>query len=94
MPWKRRIAEIETRLKQGLAECADSSAVADVRTLGAIAVVEMKKPVDMESIQCRLVEKGVWLRPFGKLIYTMPPYIISDEDLDKITGAMREIVKE
>ena len=54
----------------------------------------MKEPVAMESIQRQLVDKGVWLRPFGKLIYTMPPYIISDEDLDKITGAIREIVKE
>jgi adenosylmethionine-8-amino-7-oxononanoate aminotransferase len=94
MPWKRRIAEIETRLKEGLAGCADSKDVADIRTLGAIGVVEMKEPVDMESIQSRLVEKGVWLRPFGKLLYTMPPYIISDEDLDKITGAMREILQE
>ena len=94
MPWKRRIAEIETRLKEGLAECADSPAVADVRALGAIGVVEMREPVDMASVQRRLVERGVWLRPFGKLLYTMPPYIISDEDLDKITGVMREIVKE
>ncbi len=94
MPWKRRIAEIGTRIREGLAGCADSPAVADVRSLGAIGVVEMKEPVDMESIQRRLVEKGVWLRPFGRLIYTMPPYIISDDDLDKITNAMREIVKE
>ena len=94
MPWKRRISEIEARLRGGLAECADSPSVADVRTLGAIGVVEMKEPVDMESIQRQLVETGVWLRPFGKLMYTMPPYIISNEDLDKITGAMREIVRE
>ncbi|MBN2420508.1 MAG: aminotransferase class III-fold pyridoxal phosphate-dependent enzyme, partial [Deltaproteobacteria bacterium] len=94
MPWKRRIAEIEARLKKGLANCLDSSSVADVRVLGAIGVVEMKEPVDMESIQRCLVEKGVWLRPFGKLIYTMPPYIISDEDLDSITGAIREIIRE
>ena len=94
MPWKKRISEIETRLKKGLSECSGSPAVADVRVLGAIGVVEMKTPVDMESIQKRLVEKGVWLRPFGKLIYTMPPYIISDEDLDKITRVMSEIVRE
>ena len=94
MPWKRRIAEIENRLKEGLTECADSRSVADVRALGAIGVLEMKEPVDMKSIQRKLVEKGVWLRPFGKLLYTMPPYIISDEDLDRITCAMREIVKE
>lgn len=94
MPWKKRVAEIETRLREGLAECAESSDVADVRILGAIGVIEMKEPVDMKSIQNKLVKKGVWLRPFGKLLYTMPPYIITDEDLDKITGAMREIVRE
>ncbi|MGD9160492.1 MAG: adenosylmethionine--8-amino-7-oxononanoate transaminase [Desulfobacteraceae bacterium] len=94
MPWKRRIAEIEAKLREGLAECEDASSVADVRALGAIGVVEMKTPVDMASIQSRLVEMGVWLRPFGKLVYTMPPYIISDEDLDIITGAMRAIIKE
>ena len=94
MPWKRRISEIESKLKEGLTECADSPAVADVRCLGAIGVLEMKEPVDMESLQQSLVGKGVWLRPFGKLIYTMPPYIIQDQDLDKITDAMRQIVKE
>jgi adenosylmethionine---8-amino-7-oxononanoate aminotransferase len=94
MPWKKRIAEIEKQLHDGLAECTESSYVADVRALGAIGVVEMKEPVDMESIQRRLVERGVWLRPFGRLIYTMPPYIISDGDLEKITHAMREIVRK
>lgn len=94
MPWKKRIGEIEARLREGLAGCADSPAVADVRVLGAIGVIEMKEPVDMESVQRRLVEKGVWLRPFGRLIYTMPPYIIPDEDLDRITRAMQEIIGE
>jgi adenosylmethionine-8-amino-7-oxononanoate aminotransferase len=94
MPWKRKIAEIEARLREGLAECAKSPAVADVRTLGAIGVIEVKRPVDMASVQERLVKMGVWLRPFGKLIYTMPPYIITDADLDRITRAMREVVKE
>ncbi len=94
MPWKRRIAGIEAGLREGLAGCAESSAVADVRVLGAIGVIEMKEPVDMAIVQEMLVKRGVWLRPFGKLIYTMPPYIISDEDLDTITCAMREIIKE
>jgi adenosylmethionine-8-amino-7-oxononanoate aminotransferase len=66
--------------------------VADVRVLGAIGVVEMQRPVDMARIQKRFVDKGVWVRPFGKLVYTMPPYIMSDADLQTVTGAICDIV--
>jgi adenosylmethionine-8-amino-7-oxononanoate aminotransferase len=90
--WKTRIAQIEERLAEGLSPCRSKPRVADVRVLGAIGVVEMRRPVDMARIQKRFVEKGVWIRPFGKLIYTMPPYIISDEDLATVTAAMCDIV--
>jgi adenosylmethionine---8-amino-7-oxononanoate aminotransferase len=93
MPWKRRITEIQARLMEGLKECANDPAVADVRTLGAIGVIEMKKPVDLKSIQERIIKLGVWLRPFDNLIYTMPPYIIRDHELDIITNAMKELAK-
>ena len=67
--------------------------MADVRTLGAIGVVEMAAPLHMPTTQARLVERGVWLRPFGKLLYTMPPFITEPEDLSRITAAMRDVVE-
>jgi adenosylmethionine---8-amino-7-oxononanoate aminotransferase len=92
--WKTRIPQLEERLKEGLLPCVAIPQVADVRVLGAIGVVEMRRPVDMARIQKRFVEKGVWIRPFGKLIYTMPPYIMSDADLTTVTGAIYDIVGE
>jgi adenosylmethionine-8-amino-7-oxononanoate aminotransferase len=68
--------------------------VADVRVLGAIGVVEMKNPVDMAQIQQRCIELGVWIRPFGKLVYIMPPYIISEAELQTLLDAVLTIVKE
>jgi adenosylmethionine-8-amino-7-oxononanoate aminotransferase len=90
--WKTRISRIEERLKTGLSPCRSLPRVAEVRVLGAIGVVEMRRPVEMARIQKRFVEKGIWIRPFGKLIYTMPPYIISDEDLTAVTDAICDIV--
>lgn len=89
--WKTRITEMETLLKQGLSPCKSMPQVADVRVLGAIGVVEMRRPVDMARIQKQFVDKGVWIRPFGKLIYTMPPYIISDADLATLTGTICDV---
>jgi adenosylmethionine-8-amino-7-oxononanoate aminotransferase len=76
-----------------LKEGANDPAVGDVRALGAIGVIEMKKPVDLRSFQERVIKTGVWLRPFGNIIYTMPPYIIQDHELDIITGAMKKMIK-
>lgn len=92
--WETRIAGMETRLTQGLSPCKSLPQVADVRVLGGIGVVEMRQPVDMARIQKRFVNKGVWIRPFGKLIYTMPPYIIGDADLATLTGVMCEVVEQ
>ncbi len=91
--WQSRIAEIEAQLQQGLEGCCGVPGVCDVRTLGAIGVIEFDNPLDMSWIQPLLVEKGVWLRPFGKLLYTMPPFIIRDEELNKITTVMSEVTQ-
>jgi len=86
--WQQRVQDIETQLEKELASCADLPGVADVRVKGAIGVIEMCKPVDVVSVQTILVEHGVWLRPFDRLIYTMPPYVITSDELSALTAAM------
>lgn len=92
-PWQENIARLQQGLEQGLAPCRNFKHVAEVRVLGAIGVVEMKEPVDMKEIQPRFVEAGVWVRPFGKLIYLMPPFIMEHEDLATLTKAVVEVVR-
>jgi adenosylmethionine-8-amino-7-oxononanoate aminotransferase len=93
-PWRERIADIEGQLHSELATCEELPHVADTRVLGAIGVVEMKEPVNLAAITAKFVERGVWLRPFGRLVYAMPPYIIEPPDLSAITGAIVDIVRE
>jgi adenosylmethionine-8-amino-7-oxononanoate aminotransferase len=92
-PWQERVSQIEKELNHGLAPCRGLPQVADVRVLGAIGVVELVREVDMETIPHAFVEQGVWVRPFGKLVYLMPPYIIEKEDLQSLTSAVVNVVK-
>ncbi len=87
-PWQQRIAAIESQLRRELAGYAEHPAVVDVRVLGAIGVVETRESVNVAAVQKRFVEAGVWIRPFGRLIYLMPPYVISAADLSVLTGAV------
>ncbi len=93
-PWEPRVARIESELRSGLQACHGMPAVADVRVLGAIGVVELHEPVVMADVQPRFVDRGVWVRPFGELVYVMPPYVIDTEDLARVTGAICGVVSE
>lgn len=92
-PWQERIKRIEKQLTDELASCRDLKAVSDVRVLGAIGVVELKRVIDMKQIQNDFVEAGVWIRPFGKLVYLMPPYVIDVDELKILTTAVYKVIK-
>jgi adenosylmethionine---8-amino-7-oxononanoate aminotransferase len=91
MDWAADVRRIEAGLRLGLEGARGAKGVADVRVLGAIGVVEMKTPVDVAAVQRSLVDRGVWVRPFGKLIYVMPPFCISQGQLERLTGAIVEV---
>ncbi|MFH8371263.1 adenosylmethionine--8-amino-7-oxononanoate transaminase [Streptomyces sp. NPDC018031] len=87
--WQREVKRIETGLRAGLAEAAGLPGVRDVRVLGAIGVVQLDHPADMAAATRAAIREGVWLRPFGELLYTMPPFVTGDEDLARICAAVR-----
>jgi adenosylmethionine-8-amino-7-oxononanoate aminotransferase len=91
--WQARISDIEQQLKSGLAPAKDFDNVIDVRCLGAVGVIETKKPVDVAQIQKQFVAEGIWVRPFGSRVYIMPPYIISKSDLETLMTGMLNVVK-
>ncbi len=86
--WQAQVSAIEQQLKQELTLCLALDAVVDVRVLGAIGVVETQSAVDVAEIQKHFIRQGVWIRPFGKLIYIMPPYIVTSEQLSLLTTAI------
>ncbi|MGI5166116.1 adenosylmethionine--8-amino-7-oxononanoate transaminase [Spirillospora sp. CA-253888] len=86
--WRAEVDAIEAVLTAGLESARELPGVADVRVLGGIGVIEAREPVDQTAVQEVVMEHGVWLRPFGKLIYTMPPYVSTEDDLEHIADAM------
>ncbi|WP_404343101.1 adenosylmethionine--8-amino-7-oxononanoate transaminase [Pseudoalteromonas mariniglutinosa] len=93
-PWREQIAFINDVLATHLEQCKQLKAVVDVRTLGAIGVVELASAVNVEKIQRYFIQQGVWIRPFGKLIYLMPPYISNEQDLVRLCDAIFTAIKQ
>ena len=92
-PWQQRVLGIEAQLKEELSECNTLDIVKEVRVLGAIGVVELHRDVDLAWMTPRFIQHGIWIRPFLNLVYIMPPYITSHEELTQITQAIYDVVK-
>ncbi|HFQ88783.1 MAG TPA: aminotransferase class III-fold pyridoxal phosphate-dependent enzyme, partial [Desulfobulbus sp.] len=93
-PWQERIRAMEEQMRSELAPAAGLPAVRDVRVLGGIGVIETREPVDMARLQEFFVSRGVWIRPFGHLLYLMPPYIIEADELRSLTAALVAAARE
>ncbi|MCF7970262.1 MAG: adenosylmethionine--8-amino-7-oxononanoate transaminase [Methylococcaceae bacterium] len=93
-PWQDKVKNIATLLQQGLNPCQQYEHVKEVRVLGAIGVIELHQAINLQSLQPKFVEAGVWVRPFNKLIYLMPPFIITDQELDLLITAVVKVVAE
>lgn len=93
-PWQDNVQNIEQELRHGLQACATMQGVADVRVLGAIGVVEMDRSINMRTLQAFFVQKGVWIRPFGRLIYIMPPYISTNEDIAMLCTTIKDAIAQ
>lgn len=92
--WQSKVEHISQQLASELRPCKEFSFVKDVRVLGAIGVVELNHPIDTQQLTKQFVDIGVWIRPFGNIIYLMPPFIISTEELSKLTFAVTKVVSK
>jgi adenosylmethionine-8-amino-7-oxononanoate aminotransferase len=90
--WAADVTRISARLVEGLAPCRRAPGVVDVRVLGAIGVVEFAEPVAVGALCARFAELGCWIRPMGKVVYLTPPFVVTDAELDQLTGAIRTVV--
>ena len=93
-PWQENVHRIEAQLKDELKQCKDLDIVKQTRILGAIGVVELNQEVDLSFMSQLFVQKGVWVRPFLNLVYIMPPFVISKDELRHLTSAIFEVIKE
>ena len=91
--WENQVERISDGLKSGLAPAAELDSVAEVRVIGAIGVVERKEPVSLAEVQPMFVERGIWVRPFGRNVYLMPPYISTSEDIAALTSGIVDVLK-
>lgn len=87
-----QVARIHAGLEAGLEAARGIPAVAEVRTLGAVGVIALREPVRVPEVTAAAIERGVWVRPFRNLVYTMPPYVSGDEDVEAVTSAMVQAV--
>lgn len=93
-PWQTKVTNIQTQLNEELRRCESLDIVKEVRILGAIGVVELNEEVDLAYLTPAFIKSGVWVRPFLNLVYIMPPYVISENELSHLTSAIYGVVKE
>ena len=93
-PWEERVDKIQAQLHKELSKCEELKIVKEVRTLGAIGIVELHKDVDLGFMTPAFIREGVWVRPFLNLVYIMPPFVIKQEELTHLTSAIFNVIKE